>query len=434
MDVNNTWHYWKQSGHLWTTILVIALFASMTGCHWRAGKEQNVHQAPDRFWKHVQMEMNENTVVFSNDDNSYCITRQEDGDALLTQQQADGTLIQNHKVNQLESVIQASNAFVYYTTWESEAGFPVFWRVPIQKAENGDQLLWEKKEPLLQDYIDISYITDSYAIYEAMNGINKLNLQNGEKTPVMVEDRHLRGSVIGCREQGSVILDGKLFVLEGGSLYSLEPDSAAVQQIYTGEIWKDEDTFYRDAGMVSDEDSIYFTCDNEAVWQYHKGEEQADCVTTEKDFSKKLKKLGLTKKKAFQEYCITEIFLYQERIYFWLKEEKEKQIRSTDAEMCLLSAPVSNLSQLRNESAVTNYLYSWESEATSVDTISDDIAGQEMYLFKPNRMEGVVEDKVILSGIRHLGHGISRVDQEYFAAYDPVSNQILELSDIRKVY
>ena len=62
MDVNNTWHYWKQSGHLWTTILVIALFASMTGCHWRAGKEQNVHQAPDRFWKHVQMEMNENTV------------------------------------------------------------------------------------------------------------------------------------------------------------------------------------------------------------------------------------------------------------------------------------------------------------------------------------------------------------------------------------
>lgn len=241
MDISNTGNQWRWKKYIWAGILIMVLLASMMGCRLQPEEEQKVQQASDDFWQRAQTQMEENTVVFSNDNNSYCVTTQEGG-------------------------------------------------------------------------------------------------------------------------------------------------------------------------------------------------EQANCVTTEKDFSKKLKKIGLTKKKAFQEYCITEIFLHQERIYFWLKEEKEKQIRSTDAEMCLLSAPVSDLSQLRNESAVTNYLHSWESEATSVDTISDDIAGQEMYLFKPNRMEGVVEDKVILSGIRHLGHGISRVDQEYFAAYDPVSNQILELSDIRKVY
>lgn len=427
----NKWKY------LWTVFLVISLLVSMTGCQWRGGKGQNVHPATDDFWQRVQKEIEENTVVLSNDDNSYCITTGEDGEEVLTQQQMDGTLIQNYSVNQLEDLLQVSNAWLYYSTWESGAGFRVFWRVPIQKTGNGDQLLWEKREALLQDILEIPYITDSYVIYEAMDGIYKLDLQNGEKIPVMVEERQLSGEVMSCRgyrDQGTIILDGKLFVLEGGNLYSLEPDSGIVKQIYTGEKWKDEDTYYRNTGMVSTGDSVYFTCDNETIWQYCKGEEQAVCVISEEDFSKKLKEFGLKKKNRFQEYCITEIFLYQDRVYFWIKEYDEKQERPADAEIAFLSAPISDLSQLRNESVVTDYLHYWKTEGTSANTILYDVVAQEMYVYKPDQIEGSVGDKVILSGVRLWGPGTSRVDREYFAAYDPASNQILEQSDIRKVY
>lgn len=434
MNMNNTWNQWRQSKHLCVEILVMALLVSMTGCQWRARYEQNIQYADEDFWQRVQKEMEENTVVFSNDDNSYCITTGEDEEEVLTQQQMDGTLIQNHSVNQLESVIQVSNVCLYYTTWESEAGFRIFWRVPIQKTGNGDQLLWEKKEALLQDILEISYITDSYVIYETQDGIYKLDLKNRERLPVILDNRQLGGTVVHCRKQDSIILDGKLFVLEGSSLYSLEPDSGTVMQIYTGEKWKDDFTLYRHTGMVSFDDSVYFTCDNETIWQYCKGEEQAVCVISEEDFSKKLKNFGLKKKKRFQEYCITEIFLYQDRVYFWIKEYDEKQERPTDAEIAFLSAPASDLSQLRNESVVTDYLHYWKTEGTSVDAISDDVVNQEMYMYKPDRIEGVVDDKIILSEIRLSQSGRSYVERMYFVAYDPELDQILEWSDIRKVY
>lgn len=437
MNMNTTRNQRKKWRHLWAGFLVIALLVSMTGCQWRAGKGQNVQPATDDFWQRVQKEIEENTVVFSNDNNSYCITTGEDGEEVLTQQQIDGTLIQNHSVDQLESLLHVSNTCLYYATWESGPGFRVFWRVPIQKTNNGDQLLWEKEEALLQDFLEIPYITDSYVIYDSQDGIYKLDLQNGEKLPVMVENRQLSGEVMSCRgyrDQGTVILDGKLFVLEGGSLYSFEPDSGTVKQIYTGEKWKDEDTFYRDTGMVSCDDSVYFTCDNETIWQYCKGEEQAVCVISEKDFSKKLKEFGLKKKKRFHEYCITEIFLHQDRIYFWIKEYDEKQDNLRDAEIGFLSAPVSDLSQLRNESVVTDYLHYWKTEGTSADAVPNNVVTQEMYLYKPDRIEGVVDDKIIFSEIRLSPHGRSYVDRMYFAAYDPELDQILERSDIRKVY
>ncbi len=434
MNMDNIWHQWKLQKKLWMGLLVMALLVSMTGCQWRSGKGKNVYPATDDFWQLVQKEMEENTEVFSNDNNSYCITIGEDDEEVLTQQQIDGTLIQNHSVNQLDELLQVSNVWLYYSTWENEAGFPVFWRVPIQKTENGDQLLWEKREALLLDFTEISYITDFYVIYETVDGIFKLNLQNGEKLSVMVENRQLNGTVVCCRYQGSVILDEKLFVIEGSSLYSLEPDSGTVMQIYTGEKWKDDFTLYRHTGMVSFDDSVYFTCDNETIWQYCKGEEQAVCVISEEDFSKKLKEFGLKKKNRFQEYCITEIFLYQDRVYFWIKEYDEKQERPADAEICFLSAPASDLSQLRNESVVTDYLHYWKTEGTFADAISDDIVNQEMYMYKPDRIEGVVDDKIILSEIRLSQSGRSYVERMYFVAYDPELDQILERSDIRKVY
>ncbi|MDE6568100.1 MAG: hypothetical protein K2K70_10275 [Lachnospiraceae bacterium] len=437
MNMNTTRNQQKKWRHLWAAFLVIALLVSMTGCQWRGRKGQNVQSAPDDFWQRVQKEMEENTVVFSNDNNSYCITTGEDGEEVLSQRQMDGTLIQNHSVDQLESLLHVSNTCLYYATWESGPGFRVFWRVPIQKINNGDQLLWEKEEALLQDFLEIPYITDSYVIYESQDGIYKLNLQNGEKIPMMVEKRQLRGDVMSCRgykDQGTIILDGKLFVLEGGNLYSLEPDSGTVKQIYTGEKWKDEETFYRNTGMVSSGESVYFTCDNETIWQYHKGEEQAVCVISEEDFSKKLKEFGFTKKKRFQEYCITEIFLYQDRVYFWVKEYDEKLEKATAAEIAVLSAPASDLSQVRNESVVSDYLQQWKKEGTSADAVSNDVVLQEMYMYKPDQIEGVVDDKIILSEIRLSPHGRSKVDRMYFAAYDPELDQILERSDIRKVY
>lgn len=437
MNRNATQNQRKKWKYLWTGLLVIVLLVSMTGCHWRAEKGQNVHPATDDFWQRVQKEMDENIIVFSNDNNSYCITTGEDEEEVLTQQQMDGTLIQNHSVNQLESLLQVSNAWLYYSTWESGAGFRVFWRVPIQKTEGGDQLLWEKREALLRDILGIPYITDTYVIYETQDGIYKLDLQNGEKIPVMVEERQLSGEVMSCRgyrDQETIILDGKLFVLERGNLYSLEPDSGTVKQIYTGGKWKDEETFYRNTGMVSSGNSVYFTCDNETIWQYCKGEEHAVCVISEEDFSKKLEEFGLKKKRRFQEYCITEIFLHQDRIYFWIKEYDEKQERPADAEICFLSAPASDLSQLRNESVVSDYLQQWKTEGTSADAVSDDVVLQEMYMYKPDRIEGVVDDKIILSEIRLSPHGRSHVDRMYFVAYDPELDQILEQSDIRKVY
>lgn len=413
--------------------LIFVLF--VTRCYWQRKNGQNnsqVHQASDEFWQHVQEEIEEQSEVFSNQDNAYCITPQAEGEEMinvLTQQKPDGTLVQNHVVNQLESLMQVTNAYVYYTTWESVAGFRVFWCVPIEKTESGDQLIWESKEALLQNIRDISYITDSYVIYEADEGIYKLDLQKKEKLPVTVDNRQLSGSVVHCRDRKTVDLDGKLFVLGGSNMYSLEPGSASVKQIYTGASWKDEDIFYKDAYLVSDGNSICFTCDNETIWQNRQGEEQAVCAITQENFLEKLEKFGLKQGKEFQKYCISELIFYQERIYFLLRDANADP---GDGKMCLLSAPISDLSKIQNESALTDYLNAWATGANSADTVSNDVVMQAMYVYKPDRIAGIVDDKLILESMRKSAAS-GMVYREYCVAYDIASNQVLERSGIRKV-
>lgn len=427
---------WKR---IWMGMLAIVLLFSVPGCHQQRKNRQNNQQVSDEvsdeFWQQAQEEIEEKTEVFSNGDNSYCITTRVEGEEMvyvLTQQRADGTLVQNHVIDQLESLIQVSDSYVYYTTWESAAGFRLFWRVPIQKTESGDRLIWEKNEVLLRD-IEVSYVTDSYVIYEKVEGIYKLDLRNKAKLPVTVGDRQLGGSVVHGRERKTVVLDGKLFVLDGNSMYSLEPDSAAVKQIYTGAGWQNEDIFYENAYLVSDDNSIYFTCDNETIWQYRQGEEQAVCAITQEDFSEKLKEFGLKKEKDFQNYCISGIILYQERIYLLLRGENTGLYNVDDRGMCLLSTPISDLSKLGNESALTEYLNTWESGAESADTVSDDAVLQAMYVYKPNRIAGIVDGKLVLESVRLSARFVSSIHSEYCAAYDIASHQVLERSGIRKV-
>ena len=235
-------------------------------------------------------------------------------------------------------------------------------------------------------------------------------------------------SMAHFRENEPINLDGNLFVLDESSMYRLESDSTAVKQIYTGVNWKDEDIFYQDAYMVSDGNSICFTCDNETIWQYRPGEEQAVCAITNEDFLEKLQEFGLKKGKEFQKYCISELIHYQERIYFLLRDAKGDPI---DGKMCLLSAPVSDLSKIQNESALTDYLNAWETGADSEVTVSNDVVMQAMYVYKPDRIAGIVDDRLILESIRMSDSSL--VHREYCVAYDIASNQVLERSGIRKV-
>ncbi|MCH5267722.1 MAG: M56 family metallopeptidase [Lachnospiraceae bacterium] len=417
-------------------IIVFALVGIVCLTNGQKENGQKYTEAPDEFWQQVQEEIEERTEVFSNGDNSYCITTQVVGGEMLpciTQQKPDGTLVQNHKVDDLESLMQVTDAYVYYTTWESTVGYSLFWRVPIQKTENGDQLIWEQNEFVLKDTIDISYITDNYVIYETDEGVYKLDMQKKEKIPVTVEDQQLGGRVVHDGDRKTVVLGGKLFVLDGSSMYSLEPDSGAVQQIYTGAGWKDDDIYYENTYLVSDDNSAYFCCDNETIWQYSQVEEQAVCVITKEGFFEKLKEFGLKKGKEFQEYCISEIMLYQERIYFLLRESNENLSGRGGGKMCLLSAPISDLSKLQNESVLTDYLNAWEADADSTDTVSDDVLMQAMYVYRPYRIAGIVDGKLILASIRMNHPTASMVLREYCVAYDIASKQIIERSEIKKV-
>lgn len=430
----------NQRQRICLSMFVMVFLLSVTGCHHQNKSAQNDNEAPDEFWQQVQEEIEEKTEVFSNGDNSYCITTQaERGEMLnvLTQQKPDGTLIENHKVEQLDTIMQVTDDYVYYTTWERDAGFGIFWRVPIQKTENGDQLLWEKEEALLKDFIDISYITDSYVIYETDEGIYKLDLQKKEELPVTVEEEQLDGRVVRDWERKTVVLDGKLFVLDGGSMYSLEADSGTAKQIYAGVYRKgdhiDDYVHYENTSLISDDDSAYFCCDNETIWQYNPTEEQAVCVITKERFFDKLKEFGLKKGKEFQTYFISEMILYQEKVYFWLTDNGEAVYGEAGGKMCLLSAPISDLSQIQNETVLTDYLNAWETDANLADTVSDDVVMQTMYVYRPHRIAGIVDDKLILASVRMNYSTASMLLGEYCVAYDVTSAQVLKRSGIKKV-
>lgn len=425
--------FWRRGSFLWRGILALSVLLIMTGCQ---KKTEDYDILPDSFWQQAQEEMEGKAEVFSNQDASYYVSLQEGGEEdvrVLVQQRPDGTLVQNHEVNQLENIVQVTDAYLYYVTWESEIGQTVFWRVPIQKTESGDLLVWEKKEVLLQDILHIAYITDAYVIYEMQDGIYKLDLQNGEKIPLKAEDQYLDGTVVRDRNRKTIFLNGRLFILSGTALYCLEPDQAISRQVYTGAKWKDESIFYQDSYMVSFDGGVCFSCDNETVWLYRDGEEQAECIATRDTFFEALQKAGLKKKKKYEDYCITEMIFHQERIYFLLKEGSDMLQGADEGDFCLFSVPISDPSSLQNESAVTEYWSAWETASVSADSISDDVVGQAVYVYKPVRIAGIVDHKIILQGRRLLYRAVSLIDNVYCAAYDMTSNQMLEREDIRKV-
>ena len=139
----------------------------------------------------------------------------------------------------------------------------------------------------------------------------------------------------------------------------------------------------------------------------------------------------------FQKYYISELFLSQEKIYFWLVDEYGHDY-GTAGSRCVLSAPLSDLSQLQNESALTDYLNEWEKEAESADKIADGLEfssvldTQEIYVYSPYGIEGIIEDKLILESFRVTPVEMSAVHMTYSAAYDIASKQVIERPGIKK--
>ena len=430
----------------WFGICMTIVLFSLAGCGSKKdGTEADAEEVAEKFWHGYEESEKENAVgkKYSNDSNSYQMElNEEKTETVLVQRNLDGSSPQKFPEEEVVEILSVTNQELYYKKWEEITADTVLWRVPIQKTQEGDVLLWKERKGLAQsERDDFCLVPDSCVIYEDDNLIHKLELSTDETAPLCEEMHWTRPDIVMGRTRETVCIDGNVFIQDGGNLYCLDTAQEKAWQIYGDNRAPNlKEGFYECYNsVVTSGDSLYFTQDFKSVWQYRLGEEQAVCAVSQEQLLESLQKLESQNDASYQDYSITGLELYQNELYLAIRERGKDGV---GVHWCLFHSSIDDFQALQHDRAVTEYLENgWRKRAVSEAMVSvedglDETVSWEaaLYLYPPMETVGIREGKLLLRSVRLVSPAISAVHYEISAAYDLKTKNVLERPDIIKVY
>ena len=371
-------------------------------------------------------ETEEEKCYYKNDNNSYDVSYKDvsfddDDNGYLVQYGLDEKkVVDKVELQNIDEVAWVTNEWVYYTEIKNNYSL---WRIPIKKAENGDNLNVSGKEKLISmAYIDDDiYITDTYIIFFGREKENKSSLlykyeiQDKKYNKLLDLDY---GSII-WGEGYPIMIDGMLFVSDNYKIYQLNPDTADVKKIYQGSDKIDE---WYDTSVSGN--CLYFTDSENDFYKYNVGDEKTECLISSDSLEKVMKKLNLWGDKSKGIYIsIDEYYIYNGQVYFdvwacW--EEKDSKIFGKsvwveyDCEEVLLSASLDDITNLQCVDVVKTYI----DDHTKWNTYEDD---QEYFADKEIEID-FLDGKILLAMD-------GEEPEESFAVYNLDTGKIKEINE-----
>lgn len=302
--------------------------------------------------------------LYENDDNWYDYQDGTSGEyAELIQYRLDKrTRVRGIKM-EINRVEWVSNEWIYYTTWK-DYDYEILWRIPIKKTKDGDRLLTEKKEKILEaEEICVDYVTDSYLILDLMEdseGIYKYDLKTkkrkklisgeGSASVLFVSDHYLDDQFVITQYGYGFMIEGELFAETSENLYLLNPETEKVTSICS--LPGDEFIEY---GFHRGE--FYFATGN-SLYRYNKDSRKAECIISEKKMIEAVEKLKSMKVKKL---TLQEIIFHKDKMYLpfemrWKKKNPDTGKETVYKRTELFYMKIGQPDRILHEDKLTNYL------------------------------------------------------------------------------
>lgn len=389
---------------------------------------------------------------YANSDNMYNVNSlwsdtDEEYYPILVQLKPDGSVVDKIEIEDLLDVLWVNDEWIYYTT-ETDEGKEELCRIPIEKADSGNKLKVEEKEKLFEvdgEIADDLVVTNTSIFYDCSDGIaeDKLcryDLDSGESV-VLLEDEDVDSLILFNgndeyhRELWPVMVGDNLIVRtqQGGvcdGLYTLNLESSELKNFYSGlsDSWLDS--------IAQSGDNIFFVPDKKRQQIYRFDGQKTECVLKKGELVEKMSELDLS---VEGKISIVEIFSYKDRLYFFVTLELESDPNRPymiNEVSSLLSAPVDNVTQMRHEEKLTDYLRN----ETNFIFLYDDSQGkiekwkstkkvQESTDFLTGPMDSTVilDRKIMLQGRNYSSKlsGVAWISFDY-AVYDLETGEITE--------
>ncbi len=289
---------------------------------------------------------------YCNDDNYYIVDEAEG----LSQYRLDGTKVDMSVPKEVDDVetylFWVDNEWMYYSLigdndkdgkefkeWEE------LWRVPIRKEEDGDRVLWEKREKLFRkmDFStnqDSFYVGEDFIIYSGntsdFTNYYRFDLKTREETTLW--EKGVSSELYGC-----LAMEDYISAFEQGTAVFLDSDHDDMDSLYVLDLkkWKARKIYncksdYSDMAWrtLYDGEAVLFIPGQWGgeVWRCPGDADEASCLISKEQLMKEIVKVdpwGFAKEK-FVDLYLAEMYLYQGRLYLdvvveWNREEKKKE-------------------------------------------------------------------------------------------------------------
>lgn len=310
----------------------------------------------------------------------------------------------------IDAIEWVTDKWFYYVTDRGD-----LWRMPVKKTEEGEQLLTEKKEKVLEGCGEVQYATDLYVIADVwINEILvlcKYNCRTGKRTElVTVKEEDDEAQVLWGSGYYPLMWQGKLFFERRDKLCLLNPEDGEVSPLHTfGSSEGDwEDTYILDHFVLKGDELYYTTVETENLYRLNCSTKKSECVMERKECQKEVRRL-LYEDMDIEDIWCELMWLDQDRIYFafdicWTEKDKTTGKKSACYKEELFSASVSDLTQLRHEDKLMDYLDKKSTVKKGSDVTANEILGgsdgviaAEYHVYK---QEKVCESRYVIYDIR----------------------------------
>lgn len=289
----------------------------------------------------------------------YAIVRDKEDNPYVAQSDLAGKQIKKIRFD-IDGIEWVTDEWFYYTTVRDE---DILWRMPVKKTERGEKLLTERKEKVLEECIEVYYATDLYVITDVwINGnwvLCKYNCKTEKRTElVKVKEEDDQAEVLWSVWY-PLMWQGKLFFERRDKLCLLDPEDGEVSPLHTFDSsegdWR-EHYILEDYGLKGDE--LYYKTENDNVYRLNCSTQKSECVLGRAEFREEVRRLPYG---DIKDIYVGLMWLDQDRIYFSFVIEGTERDKTTGKKtVChkdeLFSAALSDLTQLRHEDKLMDYL------------------------------------------------------------------------------
>lgn len=455
-----------------TGLLTLGIVSGMAGCQTEkngdagnvssiSGTSVSAEVSQADFWDRAYEELRHTERTSSHDDVVYSseYNEENENDELtysLVQRGADGSERKRFNIPDFHSIWGISDDWLYYETGNEDYTEDTLWRVPIQKSGEGEELLLDRKEKLVSKYVLFSgpvYLSDSSLIFEGLEDetdnwhkIYRYDLRTKKCETLVSGERRVGCALVSSDHNTMLEMFGdELFVETDETLCSVHTETGNVVQLMENK----EDAF---VSMTSCSGSLYLTTDHQQIYRYDGGGKEPVCVIGREVFQKKLESSAQGETVVYKDFCVKNIYACEDRLYFWVKKQTEDDIWGT-----LFSASVENPTELKTEQWYSDYMnQNWkvyDAEEMKDDDLNlefpeemeddelnlefpEEMKDDELNLefpkeipqavYGPCRIAGIVDGKMVFSGVQIVPLDVSSVSFLLCTAYDLKTGEFME--------